>query len=82
MNPTDGSLRKRYFGADQPVEIFDYDADNNIIYSGWAQWGSATTDEAWLIFKYSYSGGNLTKKEATRGGPTRIWANRVTLTYG
>lgn len=46
-------------------------------YIGFAKAGRATSDDAWLIYKYVYSGSAVVYRKVAYG----IWDNRASLTY-
>ena len=62
---------------------FDYDGSNNLLYKGRALPGSASSDAAWAIQKYTYTGGNLTLIQWANGDNAlnKIWDNRAALSY-
>jgi len=75
--------------AYQPIELkntiaLDYDANDNIIYKGEANAGSAKSAAAWKISKYSYDvDGNLTDIQWADGNlqEDNVWDNRASLSY-
>lgn len=56
----------------------DYDGSNNLIYSGKAANGTATTATAWTIQKLSYTGANLTRVQVL---PNIAWDSRVSAPW-
>ena len=62
------------------VSRYDYDANNNLIYAGYADTGTATSASGWYVEKYTYdANGNVTTIQ-TAPWPS-IWDNRTSLTY-
>jgi hypothetical protein len=58
---------------------YDYDGSNNLIYRGYAlKHKTATSDSEWYIWKYTYTGGNLTRME---GPLTGTWDGRAALSW-
>jgi len=61
------------------IRVFEYDSTDNLIYMGCNQKiYSATSDNTWAIWKFSYTGTNMT---GIQGPITGIWDNRVTLDW-
>jgi YD repeat-containing protein len=59
---------------------FDYDASGNMIYTGWAQTGSATSDAAWRIMQQTFNGSNQLTDVKWPNGSTAfnaIWDSRA-----
>lgn len=62
----------------------DYDSNNNAIYIGWAQPGTATSDSAWRILRQSFNASNLmTGTDFPNGSPgfAWVWDNRASYSY-
>lgn len=79
MNASDIAVSRRFYGRDLIQERFDYDGDGQVIYSGVAKRGKATSESAWWIFKYTYSGSNVT---AIQVAPQdSVWDDRAALSY-
>lgn len=58
---------------------FAYDASGNLEYIGFHYDGDATTaNEEWAVWKFSYTGDDLTSIE---GPLTGAWDNRATLAW-
>lgn len=55
----------------------DYVGGDNPIYIGYAAKGTATSDSAWIIYKYTYSSDQVTARATAFG----IWDDRASLTY-
>ena len=71
-------------GATNYTMKFDYDGNNNMIYCGWAQTGSASSDSAWRIMQQTFNGSNLMTDIKWPNGSTAfgfIWDNRAALSY-
>lgn len=62
-----GNLQNRY----------DYDGGELVVYAGYAPMGSVSSEDRWTIFKYTYSGSQVTLKQTAYGN----WDNRATYTY-
>ena len=53
-----------------------YDAsDSQPNYIGLASTDLSTSDDGWVIFKFTYSGSNVTRIQKTKG----VWDNRTSL---
>lgn len=73
------------------IQRIDYDANNNAIYIGWAQPGTATSVAGWRIVQNTYTSPNGTPVFTNSGFPqisgqpsgafSFIWDNRASLTY-
>jgi len=65
----------------EPMEYrAEYDASNYVIYEGWADPGTATSEAKWVIQKHSYTSGNLVKTEwAGSADFDQVWDDRATL---
>lgn len=59
-------------------ERHEYDGSGQITYSGYAKPGIDTSDSYWMIFKYTWSDGNVTVKQVATGV---AWDDRATVTY-
>ena len=91
MNPADLAIWKYFAPAMSPyglnglsfqsfpIVLRDYDGSNNMIYIGIAPRGSVSSDSAWLIRKFIYTGSNLTSE--TTSPPNSIYDDRASLTY-
>ena len=64
------------FPEDWVIRV-DYDSSNNPIYVGAAPPNSSTSDAEWLIYKLTWTNGNMTLKQ-TASGP---WDSRTILGY-
>ena len=63
---------------------FDYDANGNQIYVGWAQTGTPTSDPFWRIMKQVFNGANQVTDIVWPNGSTGfgvVWDNRATYSY-
>ena len=63
---------------------FDFDGNGNMIYTGWAQTGSASSDSAWRIMQQTFNGTNQMTDIKWPNGSTAfgfIWDNRASLSY-
>lgn len=63
---------------------FDYDGTGNMIYTGWAQTGSASSDSVWRIMQQTFNGTNQLTDVKWPGGSTgfgSVWDNRALLSY-
>ena len=59
------------------IKLFDYVGGVNIIYQGTHYIHKASADDPnWAVWKYTYSGNNITQIE---GPLTGSWTNRATL---
>ena len=54
-----------------------YDTDNNCIYAGYAPRGLSESSDGWLLQKFTWVGGNCTKREIAYDS----WSNYLTATY-
>lgn len=80
MTPHDFYNFKKLNGGSYPAQNFSYDGNNNAEYIGFADWGSATSDLKWVIFKLTYNGsGNVTQIRSTKSFV--VWDNYLTETY-
>lgn len=61
------------------IQRMAYDGDGKLVYYGLARKGSATTDSAWLIERYTYTGDNLTLTEMSDFN--QVWDDRETISY-
>lgn len=59
------------------VMQIDYDGGDNPIYLGYARKGSSTSEGVWIIYKFTYSGDQVTARETAFGA----WTGRAGLTY-
>lgn len=59
------------------VNRFEYNGDSTVLYAGYAPRGSATSDDVWTIFKYTYSSQLVTLKQTAFDS----WDNRATASY-
>ena len=62
-----------------PQVRYDYDGDGNLVYVGIAPRGAASSAEAWIIWKLSYTSSRVTQQQSTL--PNQIWDDRVTASY-
>jgi hypothetical protein len=60
-----------------------YTASNEVEYLGKADIGTATSAATWQIKKFTWTSGNLTKKEWADGNEAfdNVWDNRASLDY-
>ena len=65
------------------TEKMAYDANNLLIYHGWALPGTASSAAGWAIIKYTYTGTLISDKQWASGSVdfTQIWDNRASLSY-
>ncbi len=56
---------------------FDYDGSGNIIYSAEGAKGLAEGSDGWLVTKYTWTDGKITKSQTAIGS----WTGRVSLSY-
>jgi hypothetical protein len=66
------------------LQVFDYDVNGNLIYSGWAAAGTALSAAGWAIQQNIFNGANQLTQSAWAGGNTdevNIWNNRTALIY-
>ena len=54
-----------------------YDANGQVIYSGYAPKGLAEDSDGWMLFKFTWASGNMTEKDVAFGN----WADRVSESY-
>lgn len=69
------------YGATNYTMRFDYDANGNQIYLGWAQTGTATSDAFWRIAKQTFNASNQMLSITWPNGSTgfgAIWDSRDT----
>lgn len=61
----------------------EYNADDNILYEGWAAPGSAESSDVWQLCQHTWSGGNLTATKWAQGsgGFNYQWAKRKDGSY-
>lgn len=83
---TSGPIIYGYFNFSQGnyIQRIDYDASSNAIYLGWAQPGTATSDQTWRIVQNTYDGSNrFTGSGFPTGSPAFAfsWDNRVSYAY-
>ena len=64
-------------------KAYAYDANNNLIYEGWAMPGIATSASSWAIKKNVFNGANLVQEMWANGDTNmdNIWDNRGSLVY-
>jgi YD repeat-containing protein len=63
---------------------FDYDGTGNMIYCGWAQTMSASSDPTWRIMQQTFNGSNQMTDIKWPNGSTAfgfIWDNRASLSF-
>lgn len=63
---------------------FDYSGGENVVYSGYAVRGTATSAPSWTITKYTYittPGGDDVVTQADMAPMRSIWDDRASLTY-
>ncbi len=65
--------------GDLAVSRFDTDGSGNVNYAGFAKRGALSSEAKWSIFKYTYTGSDVTL--ITSSGNGQIWDNRASLTY-
>lgn len=56
---------------------FEYNADGTVLYAGEAPRSFASSDNYWIIQKFTYSGGNVTLIQTAFD----TWDNRATASY-
>lgn len=86
---TSGPINTSVFdqGGSNYIQRIDYDVNNNAIYLGWAQAGTANSDARWRIIQntYSLSAGAyvFTASAFPSGSPsfTFVWDNRASYAY-
>lgn len=73
---------------DNFIMQLDYDGSNNLIYQGFAQPGSATSEAVWRIRKYTYNATPLLTSitfPQVNGSPSGafsfVWDNRSSYSY-
>ena len=54
-----------------------YDGSGQVTYSGYAPRGLAEGTDGWLLYKFTWSGGNMTERDVAYGN----WTNRVSESY-
>ena len=60
------------------VERYDYDSDGDLIYAGYADRGTTSSENKWKISRFTYDGNkNVVLKETAYG----VWNDRVSLSY-
>lgn len=71
------------FGSAPPyTQILDYQGGTQVIYIGWSNPGSSTSDPVWKIRKLTYDVNNNTTNIQWMNGSVKfnqIWDNRVSL---
>jgi hypothetical protein len=63
---------------------FDYDGSGNMIYTGWAQTGTLSSESNWRIMKQTFNGSSQLTDIQWPNGSTAfsfVWDNRAALTY-
>lgn len=78
------SLARTPFGSDSSqIERLEYDGSNNPIYHGYAAPNTAESDPLWLIWKYTWSGGNMVAKNVADGKLDygSVWNDRASYSY-
>lgn len=63
---------------------FDYDGSGNMIYTGWAQTGTASSDPNWRIMQQTFNGTNQMTDIKWPNGSTSynfIWDSRSSYSY-
>lgn len=82
---TDGPVINGYFNYVQGNFIVrqDYDGNNNAIYIGWAQPGTATSDSKWRILQQTFTANLMTATSFPSGSPAFafVWDNRASYIY-
>jgi len=81
QNRTETPVYSRDQGLNQRIE---YDVDNNAIYVGRAQPGTANSAASWQIYKMTYDGSNnMTALNWAQGSDNFefVWNDRTTYTY-
>lgn len=71
-------------GSTNFINKFDYDANGNQIYVGWAQVGSASSDPSWRIMQQTFNGSNQMTDVKWANGSTGfgwVWDNRASYSY-
>lgn len=71
-------------GATNFTMKFDYDANGNQIYVGWAQTGSLSSDSTWRIMQQTFNASNQVTDIKWPNGSTGfglVWDNRASYTY-
>ena len=65
------------------IQRVEYDTDGNPIYIGYAEPGTAESDTAWILFKYTYVSGNMTEKNSygVLNGEAASWTLRATYIF-
>lgn len=78
------SLARTPFGSlTSQIERLEYDGSNNPIYHGYAAGGTPNSDALWLIWKYTWSGGNMVASNLADGRLEygSVWDDRASYTY-
>jgi hypothetical protein len=66
----------------EPSKIYEYDADQHLIYEAQSIIRGTTAEAVWMIFKYTYDANwNITLKGRASNGYESVWDNRLTYTY-
>ncbi len=79
-----GALRTTSGGSSVLIREIEYDANNNPIYLGLAEPGTATNDAGWLIYKFFYdANGNCTSVRVAEGESelNKVWDDRASYAY-
>jgi len=87
-SPSTLDLKQGAFATQLPLDSLfqmnvDYDGGSDPIYVGYAAPGTADATEGWLIVKYTYSSGNVTKARFANDQAefAMAWSSRATYTY-
>lgn len=81
MNAADVASVEKAFGGGYPQYAYYYDANENLEYVAIGDWGAASSDAKWRIFKLTYNANNsLTSAKSTQ--KYQILDGRLTATYG
>lgn len=75
MSVTDVQVPSKYWGKEEHQELFAYNSDGLVEYKGAAAWGAATSDSAWIIWKFAYTNGLCVSIKCSQFGV--IWDNRA-----
>lgn|GEM_PF-3769659 len=81
MNASDIALYRRFFGKGLIQEAFFYDASGRLEYHGIAKRGAATSEAAWWVEKWSYTGDSSSPDTIKVAPEGSILDNRASLVY-
>lgn len=73
------AIKSAHFGSRAPTINYAYNASNLVEYIGLAPRGTSDAQSAWDIYKFTYSGNLVTKRETSP--INSVWDDRASLVY-